>query len=671
MKFILRFLVCIVLVMAFALPLKAQSAFEDALIIRRHLDSFGGYFYLSTQTRPIYDKYFGKQSDAVLDEMIGNNPYLKDLFTVVQASSGLEGKFDVFGQDHKSMLQNALAGVSGLNVSNMAFGLTDFLIERSRTELNTAFFIRMKDELNSEQFKMLRQLLPNTSAMLLVIGDDIYQYGLYLNAIQKAYERDMEELLPNVQLLLRNLAADTAVHSDKQMLELFQLGFEFAYLVYSGKHPAGLLPVLAESAAANQLARSEKYSNVAGGIRLAALLSEALRKHEVSGGYWVDNEEIKQLDDVLVLRIFLGLIYQKCLLESPWKEIVFITPAGLYPITDVLDAMAKEIKKINAFKTYIQEYSRVLKKVENNVVFYEGQLEQIRLNPKLSEKDRRQLMGKTMFELYRASGELIGYTFSLDPMPALADLGLKSSEWQWVKEMFSKMSNLSASLSAGQYSLSVVYLSMSLNELLPDVSNRPFISRFLKYGSFMASLVEAETPEQAKAVIEAAALPPGSYSVKRHSHFNVSLNGYFGGLAGHERIKGIEAGQIINNVSLSAPVGVHFGWGRVMSANKNPWSLGFFMPFIDLGTLASYRLGNDAAESTPEIKLHHILAPGVFLECGIGGTPLSLGFGVQMGPQLRKIQGEDLLTGATYWRIGGSLKVDIPLVTFYSSPSKK
>ncbi|MBK6622441.1 MAG: hypothetical protein IPG32_16790, partial [Saprospirales bacterium] len=87
--------------------------------------------------------------------------------------------------------------------------------------------------------------------------------------------------------------------------------------------------------------------------------------------------------------------------------------------------------------------------------------------------------------------------------------------------------------------------------------------------------------------------------------------------------------------------------------------------------LASFRFGGEELETLPEIRLSHIVAPGLFAEIGIAGTPLSLGMGAQIGPRLREIKTmEENEIEDWYWRFGASLKVDIPLLSLYASPSK-
>ena len=77
---------------------------------------------------------------------------------------------------------------------------------------------------------------------------------------------------------------------------------------------------------------------------------------------------------------------------------------------------------------------------------------------------------------------------------------------------------------------------------------------------------------------------------------------------------------------------------------------------------------------TPTIQLENIVSPGVFLSIGIPKSPLSMNFGVQAGPNLRKISvnenGIPVITfqpeNKLYLRFSASLCVDIPVLNFYT-----
>jgi len=196
-------------------------------------------------------------------------------------------------------------------------------------------------------------------------------------------------------------------------------------------------------------------------------------------------------------------------------------------------------------------------------------------------------------------------------------------------------------------------------------------SRLLKYGSFMAAMVQAKSSDEVQDAIEAVALPAGSSRIKRTVKFNVALNAYVGLHLGEEHIDVPGSpGQWGTIFGVSAPIGI----AASMRIGKNGGSMSLFASLIDIGAVASYRFENETTTQLAPIKLENIFAPGLYAVYGIPRTPISLGYGWQKGPQLREVAVSDPSNpGATVdqnvdgYRWSFFIAVDIPLINFYSS----
>jgi len=233
-------------------------------------------------------------------------------------------------------------------------------------------------------------------------------------------------------------------------------------------------------------------------------------------------------------------------------------------------------------------------------------------------------------------------------------------------------------------------------------------SRILKYGTFMSNIVQSDSVEEIKAAIQAAALPVGSYTIKRENRWDVSVNTYLGASYSNEFITSGDFSSLqtaaSNNVvggegptisrrngsfGVWAPIGIagSYGIGR-----KRSWgSVSIFLTLLDLGAIVDFRLQNpDSAnveimsatdtlsvnraisvEELPEINLENLFAPGAYLVYGIPKLPISVGGGLQKGPQLRQIDisdnGEVVTTvNASAYRWNFFVALDIPLVTLFS-----
>jgi len=217
----------------------------------------------------------------------------------------------------------------------------------------------------------------------------------------------------------------------------------------------------------------------------------------------------------------------------------------------------------------------------------------------------------------------------------------------------------------------------TVNETIVSANTKSYL---LKYGSFMAAMVLTKSSSDVENTIESFALPPGSSRIKRESVFNVSLNGYAGLYYGHEKISGIKDGLFFNSYGVTAPVGIALSWGHRLifgtgdggwKTGKKGWSTSVFFSLIDLGAIAAYRINNDSVQQVPNIQLKDIFSPGAFLSIGIPKSPLSLNFGAQLGPNLRKVDNaKNDYVGKTYVRYSASILVDIPVLNFYTKPKE-
>ena len=206
-------------------------------------------------------------------------------------------------------------------------------------------------------------------------------------------------------------------------------------------------------------------------------------------------------------------------------------------------------------------------------------------------------------------------------------------------------------------------------------------SNLLQYGTFMAAIVQAKTSDDVQGAIEAFALPSGSSRIKRESAFNVSLNAYTGLYTGHEVIKGISNSHTINTYGVAAPIGVAISIGGkkflgfIGNDKARHWSYSFFVSLVDLGAITAFRFNDTLTAKVPTIQLKDIVSPGTFISIGIPKCPLSVNFGAQLGPNLRKVYSADSdatqkndYANQSYWRFSVGLLVDIPLLNFYTRP---
>jgi hypothetical protein len=565
--------------------------------------------------------------------------------------------------------------LSSFNVSNLAFGITDFLIDRTKTELNIAFFNQFKKEINKEEYNDLRILFPETAKILMVIGDQMYYYNNYIQSLRNAFETDLNRMPDQI----RKWIELNKTNIDDSVYKAIQVGLITTTSIIEQKHPGAILDHLSKELKSKEKDDDKVFNTFKNTVYLSALISESFRDTLGSDDYWVNQSKINELyKDKVLLRIYLGLLYQQIKLDSSNLEIYFDENLTLL---GVLDSIGKNWKD-NSYiaESLVNNVSTQIKMTQNSVTQFKEIKKSVNANDKITNRERNKAMFNAYFDL----------TSSLLDIVKKMGLGLKDlrvkQDTNFIKQIRLIYSDSIVkkidSVYLGKieditkvriYTLNKQYVGaisqayLLMNSLLDKKENdKKQWQTFLKYGTFMANMVTADTPEEITDAIEAVASPPGSYSIKNNSKFSVALNGYLGLFGGGEFIKDNKTAW---NFSITAPIGLSFNW-KCNSKIQIP--TGVFISVFDLGVIASYRLSdNQEISILPKVKLNNIISPGIFIEQRLGSSPLTLGFGGQISPQIREqitkddmgnITERELITEELYKRMGITLKVDIPIL---------
>jgi len=157
-----------------------------------------------------------------------------------------------------------------------------------------------------------------------------------------------------------------------------------------------------------------------------------------------------------------------------------------------------------------------------------------------------------------------------------------------------------------------------------------------KWGGLLAALAEAKTAEEAQGILEAAAVPLGSYKEFRTGGWKGFISGYGGVAGGGEYVFGT-SGASAGTVGPFLAVGFEIGHPLCTSSSFNA-----LISVIDVGALATAQIGADAKGDTgmnndvrqaPGQSFSSVFAPGLFVGFGLGKTPLVLGLGAELLPQ--------------------------------------
>ena len=432
-----------------------------------------------------------------------------------------------------------------------------------------------------------------------------------------------------------------------------------------------------------------KLKNVKAGVQTLQLFSESLRSSE-SDHYWVTTDELTTLiKNPIALQIYIGLVYQ----QAKTKNIQFTGKT----LDEILkDKLAPTLININIYisflKGFIKQADIVTESIKNS-----------------SDKEKDKVTFADYYSVYNSSLDLIQYATQVAELPGIKDIITIDDKFSRYLQAVRAGGNIAFDINRRNYSSAIINVYTIYNlafggskvaideaarglstgdpaKILQDdritllttavKSDIEGVKAFLlKYGTFISAVAQADSSDEVAAAIEAAALPSGSSRIKRETPFNVSLNAYTGLFIGKEVINGFDQNKPFkkwNSYGITAPIGITVSKGQ----RKMFWpfngeghsSYSIFVSLIDLGAVAAYRFSDNTTAQIPTIQLKDIISPGAFLSIGIPKTPLSLNFGTQMGPNLRKVNvGNNDYSNNIYWRYSASVCVDIPLLNFYTT----
>jgi len=526
---------------------------------------------------------------------------------------------------------------AGIISPEIAGGLAIFIAERFKQELQVSFFGKFQETLRDDQHADLQHLFPMTYGFLTNREVEPWNYNQYLALLRAAFKRDFDMLPSGLKKLL--LARKEAgkiddARQDACLATLFAL--ELVESVRAAKYPADVIEDLKRFSAIK--GASPDFQN---SVELLAGLSRNLRQS--SDGKWIPARDLNaMLSEPTAIAVFAGLMLEDSL-----------------------------IAKIEFEEKKLTDWLRGLNKLDDVVSYYYEFFDKIR-NAEISLQTLNDLRNRetppTFDDYFSYLGTAITLTetaFDVKRITANAvSLPINETYIQISRDVLS----LWEGLNKKEYAIVLASLLDIVQKTFPESS--PLRADLLKYGTFMANMIAAESPEQVAQVIEAAALPVGSHRIKKISNFSVALNAFAGGAFAREYLR---ADSLAVNkkswvVAFTSPVGLALSWGKESKCSR--WlpgkSFSLFVSVLDLGALTSYRLqkGGDF----PEFEVKNIVAPGGYVAFGFDG-PFALGLGAQYGPELRKVDAKTMKSQITTsaWRAGAFLTVDIPIFNFYKN----
>ena len=630
----------------------SQIPISDALQLRTFINSTTGIFEPDSATIASVNNIVGNYTDGSLKVIYQTNPFLKEycakIAPLVQgAKTGAE----------------LLAPGTPINTGSIIIdGLARFIVERIKKELQAAFFEHLYTFIRKPEFQDVRTLFPNTCQTLLAIGDQIYNYEIYLTSLRNAFGRDIEIILPNLENVIRNGRYATFFNAHLELRSVCLTAIFVAKGLKRGDH---IGTVLEEFPATDPdyipAGSNEENVGIVRAIQFVQELSKSLKASSVVGNrYWADNATLNELKDETTLKLYLGLFYERV------KEIKFGNAAG----ETFGELLAKAKDKLDQLKELVYATKENIKACEQSLSSLraeqtiEGYFEYINsisnlLNGITSSNPFRQLN-------LSASALAISIQTKIDKV------------WELLAEtnlIIDNAMNIYLHIKGKKYTQALANVRniykerFSTDKLNGNANEKKRIELILdflfEYGTALAEMAEATNSKEVYEAIDRIAAPVGSSRIKKENVFSISLNSYGGVFIGKESIENVEDESTANNYGVSAPVGLAFSLGKIKNREKTlkgNKSLTLFISVIDIGAPVSFRFQNDTLDEIPSVSWKDIFAPGVQLIYGFGKVPISISAGWQTGPNLRKVSSQyNEYLNSKYSRLSLGIYVDIPI----------
>ncbi|MGB0176123.1 MAG: hypothetical protein ACPF9D_03085, partial [Owenweeksia sp.] len=238
----------------------------------------------------VYSTYEGIARD------FENNPFIK---------LSHSGSQSILPNDEPNASKGfSLGSLSSYNVSHIADGLARFLVERTKQELSIAFFEKFKEQLESQ--RQLQILFPSTFQRLEAIGDEVYKFSAYLEALRTAFQQDLSSLLPHLRQLINDPSMKQVFAKNPELRIILSDGLYLAMQLTDDKHIGDALNNYM-SFEARPAGLDSINSNIYPSLVLLNTISQSLRnENPANGSYWVKQQDFEELRDEVTFKLYLG-----------------------------------------------------------------------------------------------------------------------------------------------------------------------------------------------------------------------------------------------------------------------------------------------------------------------------------------------------------------------------
>lgn len=541
--------------------------------------------------------------------------------------------------------------------TNLIDATAQFLVDRVQAELTMAFFEKFKNRLNTST--ELSTLMPNT--LYLLNQQNVFHLPTMGDVWTKAFQTDIQGLVGNFNTLL---ATDPAYSNLKNNTELrtFLVAYEVVQMNSKGASYVDILNQLkADFVQSGNYLSNDGPDFLSNAINFASILGNNLT--DIDGKNFILLSDFKSMSPKELL-YFAGFVFQQNkdffnslplnnnatvadVFKSNYENLLTVGVNTLELLDDFMElrktyALHKLDPTFTDYTTDYVAFSHLIVKLFDNI--FQARYFNI--------KDA--YFKSPYFTTYRPSLHNVVQAYEATLTKNYGQVllhGMQAIE-PVVNQKIALLENRLKTSKSSKAKKELAIL-------------KGFIKNLSFYGGFMVDVLACNEAADIKSVIEKFAQPVGSYQVKRTGKLSIDFNAYPGLYGGYENNARPEWEEenfgFVTGVT--APLGLSISWGNSLGKGN---SFSFFVPLVDIGAAFSYRWSNQTQGFPQDITFTQILSPGIHAVWGLKNVPVSMMFGFQYTPELRRVSNLNNQLTPNVWRIGLSAVVDIPIFNIYN-----
>jgi hypothetical protein len=352
-----------------------------------------------------------------------------------------------------------ISSVGGLNVTNLVDGLAQFMVERAKEELSSAFFEKFKEQMKNDNYADLQILFPETYSLLMTIDEDIYKFNVYLGSMREAFKHDLANLYVNLGNVLNSEKYKPYFDKNPSLKAILTSSFYIINSLSKKMHPGD---ILSEFPLTDWEATKDK--NITGSLKTLKLISTSLRSKS-KDHYWIPADSIGQLfldQNMVSFRIFLGLMYQKAI-GIEFKDM---------SLQNLMKYLSNNISDLNSYKLFVEDFI-------DHASLIEEYLNQI------TETKKVDLTYTNYYRYYNSFLDMVEMIKKFDDLPN-SHIMNNDSKKEFEKYLFiaKRAGDVYLNVNQTNYSSAIINLIPVLDTLLsknfsPQISQLESISKFI------------------------------------------------------------------------------------------------------------------------------------------------------------------------------------------------